>query len=171
MIDNFVQIFESLPKEVVTALIATLPIFELRGAIPWALSAPPVGGGLSWQSAYIFSVIGNFIPVIPILLLLEPASKVIRKVKIGDRFLNWLFARTRKKSGVIEKYEALGLIIFVGIPLPVTGAWTGAIAAFIFGIPLKYAIPCIVAGILLAGVVVTLASLGVINFIGIINGA
>jgi len=172
MLENLVHIFKSLPKEAVTALIATLPIFELRGAIPWALSAPPIGGGLSWQSAYLFAVIGNFIPVIPILLLLEPVAKVVRKVKIGDSFLNWLFARTRKKSGVIEKYEALGLIIFVGIPLPVTGAWTGAIAAFIFGIPLKYSIPCIIAGILLAGVIVTLASLGVINFIGVIgNGA
>jgi len=168
MIDSVVNLLKSLPKEIITLIIATLPVFELRGAIPWALSAPPIGGGLSWQSAYVFAVMGNFIPVLPILLLLEPVSKIIRKTKAGDRFLNWLFNRTRKKSGVIEKYEAIGLIIFVGIPLPVTGAWTGAIAAFIFGIPLRYAVPCIIAGILLAGVVVTLASLGIIGFIKIV---
>jgi uncharacterized membrane protein len=169
MIDSLVHFFGNLPKELITALIATLPIAELRGAIPWALASPPVGGGLSWQTAYLFAVIGNFVPVIPILLLLEPVSNMLRKIKGFDRFFEWLFARTRRKGKLIERYEALGLILFVGIPLPVTGAWTGAIAAFIFGIKLRYAIPCILAGILLAGVVVTLACMGVIGFIGIVS--
>jgi len=169
MIESVIHIVRSLPKEAVTMLIATLPISELRGAIPWALAAPPVGGGLSWQTAYLYAVIGNFLPVIPLLLLLEPVSNVLRKTRAGDAFFTWLFERTRKKSAVIQRYEALGLILFVGIPLPVTGAWTGTVAAFIFGIKLRYAIPCIILGILIAGVVVTLASLGVISFIGIVG--
>ncbi len=167
MIQNLVEFLQNLPRELVTVIIATLPIAELRGAIPWALAAPPVGGGLSWPSAFLFAVIGNCIPVIPALLLLEPVSKLLRKIKIFDRFFEWLFSRTRKKGKMIERYEALGLIIFVGIPLPMTGAWSGVIASFIFGIKLKYAIPCIFLGILLAGVVVTLACMGVIGFLGL----
>jgi len=165
LIESFLQLFKDMPKELVTVILATLPIAELRGAIPWALASPPVGGGLTWQTAYLYAVLGNFIPVIPILLLLEPVSKFLRRWKVFDRFFIWLFNRTRKRGKLIERYEALGLILFVGIPLPVTGAWTGSVAAFIFGIPLKYAIPCIILGILLAGVVVTLACLGVINFV------
>jgi uncharacterized membrane protein len=169
MLEALVHILKNIPKEAVTVILATLPIAELRFAIPWALAAAPAGGGLTWPSAFLWSVIGNFIPVIPILLLLEPVSKFLRRYTLFDRFFTWLFERTRKRGRFIEKYEALGLILFVGIPLPVTGAWTGCVAAFIFGIPLKYAIPCIFMGILLAGVVVTLASMGVISFIGIVK--
>ena len=169
MLETILGQLKNLPAEAITMIIATLPIAELRGAIPWALASAPVGGGLSWQSAYVFAVIGNFVPVVPILLLLEPISNTLRRFNTFDRFFEWLFHRTRTRGQVIEKYKALGLILFVGIPLPVTGAWTGAVAAFLFGIPLKYAIPCIIAGILLAGVVVTLACMGVIGFIGIVQ--
>jgi len=165
MIEHLVHFFGGLPREVVTLLLSMLPIAELRGAIPWALAQPPVGGGLSWQTAYVYAVIGNFIPVIPILLLLDPVSGWLRRFKSFDRFFNWLFARTRKRGQMIEKYEALGLILFVGIPLPVTGAWTGAVAAFLFGIRFRYAVPCILLGILLAGVIVTLASLGIFSIL------
>ncbi len=169
MVQSVIHFLRSVPKEAITFIIATLPISELRGAIPWALASPPVGGGLSWQSAYIFAVLGNFLPVIPILFFLEPLANFLRRYKLFDKFFTWLFARTRRKGKLIEKYEALGLVFFVAIPLPVTGAWTGAVAAFIFGIELKYAIPCIFFGILLAGVIVTLASLGIINFLGIVK--
>lgn len=147
--------------ELVTLLIATLPVSELRGAIPWALTA----GGLNWWEAYLYAAVGNFIPVIPLLLLLEPISSKLRKYKIFDRFFTWLFERTRRRSGVVEKYEAVGLAFFVSIPLPVTGAWTGSIAAFLFGIRFKFAVIAIIAGILLAGVIVTLASLGILGAI------
>jgi|Deesub1362B_J571_1020462.scaffolds.fasta_scaffold00980_6 uncharacterized membrane protein len=161
--EQVAQFFASLPKEVVTAIIAMIPILELRGAIPWALASPPIGGGLSWQSAYVSAVIGNFIPVIPILLFLEPVSNGLRKYRLFDRFFEWLFRRTRKKGRLIEKFELLGLMLFVGIPLPVTGAWTGAVAAFIFGVRFMPAVMAIFAGICLAGIIVTLASLGVIS--------
>lgn len=148
-----------IPRELSTVLIAMLPIFELRGAIPYAL-----GRGMSWHQAYLFSVVGNFVPVIPLLLFLEPVSNLLsRKYPPCQRFFGWLFARTRKRGRLVERYEALGLILFVGIPLPVTGAWTGTVAAFLFGVRFKYALPAIILGILLAGTVVTLASLGVIT--------
>jgi len=169
MVQALIDFLKNVPVEMITVILATLPIAELRGAIPWALAAPPVGGGLSWPSAYFFAVLGNFLPVIPILIFLKPMSLYLRRYNTFDRFFEWFFRRTRRKGKIIEKYESLGLILFVSIPLPVTGAWTGAVAAFVFGIPLKYAIPCILLGILFAGVIVTLASLGVISIFGIVR--
>ncbi|MCD6170074.1 MAG: small multi-drug export protein [Candidatus Latescibacteria bacterium] len=154
-----VEHLSALPQPLITFLIATLPVSELRGAIPWALTA----GGLGWQQAYFYAVMGNFLPVIPLLLLLEPVSLRLRKYSIWDRFFTWLFERTRRRSRLVERYEALGLALFVAIPLPVTGAWTGTVAAFLFGIRFKLAVPAILAGIFMAGVVVTLASLGVLG--------
>lgn len=147
----------------VTLLLAALPISELRGAIPYAITV----GGMSWQEAFIIAVIGNFLPVIPILLLLESVSDYLMRYAPFNRFFTWLFERTRRKGRLVERFEAVGLTLFVAVPLPVTGAWTGCVAAFIFKIPLKYAIPAVFAGILIAGTVVTLASLGVIQLWGI----
>lgn len=161
--EHLAQFFSGLPKELVTVLIAMLPISELRGAIPWALTRPPLGGGLSWPEAYLFSVIGNFLPVVPLLLGLKPLSQRLRKYGAFDKFFNWLFTRTERRSRLVKRFEALGLVLLVAIPLPVTGAWTGTVAAFLFGIRLQLALPAIILGILLAGGLVTLASLGVIS--------
>ncbi len=159
----FVLVQEVTPR-IITLVLAALPVSELRGAIPYAIAA----GGMSWQEAYIIAVIGNFIPVIPLLLLLESVSNYLMRYRIFNRFFTWLFERTRRKGRLIERFEAIGLILFVAIPLPITGAWTGCIAAFIFKVPLKFAIPAILLGIMIAGTIVTLASLGVIQFWGIL---
>jgi len=161
--EQVVSLLKGLPAEAVVFLIATVPIAELRGAIPWALTPPPLGGGLSWQEAYIWSVMGNLLPVPFLLWLLEPLSERLRRWGPMDRFLGWLFARTRRRGKLVERYGPLGLVLFVGVPLPVTGAWTGAVAAFIFGVPFRRALPAIAFGVMLAGVVVTLASLGVLG--------
>lgn len=168
MVTELVQFFHGLPKEFVTALIAMIPVAELRGAIPWALASLPFGGGLSWSEAFIYAVIGNMAPIFPILLLFDKVYLKLNKYPIFSRFFSWLFTRTRKRGKNIEKYKELGLIIFVGIPLPVTGAWTGAVAAFVFGLSIKRSMICIFIGVLLAGMVVTLASLGVISALKII---
>ena len=153
------SLLADIPRELSTFLIAMLPISELRGAIPYALST-----GMSWQQSYLWAVIGNFIPVIPLLLFLEPISSFLsRRSAVCRRFFDWLFARTRRRGRVVERYEAIGLILFVAIPLPVTGAWTGTVAAFLFGVRFRYSLPAIITGILIAGTVVTLASLGVIT--------
>jgi uncharacterized membrane protein len=152
------------PAEVVVFVIAALPISELRGAIPYALLTV----GMTWQKAYIIAVAGNFLPVIPILLFLGVFSEwLMSRYKSFDRFFTWLFDRTRRKSKLIERFETIGLILFVAIPFPVTGAWTGCVAAFLFKIPLKQAIPAIMVGILISGTIVTLASLGAISLWGI----
>lgn len=152
----------AIPKEVIVFLMAMLPILELRGAIPWAIKFAPT---IPIAKTYLLAVAGNFVPVIPILLLLDPVSSFLRRVDIFDRFFRWLFARTRRRGKLIQKYEAIGLTLFVAIPLPVTGAWTGALAAFVFGIRFKWAIICIGLGILIAGVIVTIAAKGAISFL------
>ncbi|MBM3238167.1 small multi-drug export protein [Candidatus Poribacteria bacterium] len=135
------------------------PIFELRGAIPVAAI---FSVNIAIWKVFLIAVIGNMIPVLPILLFLEPMSNFLSKhSKIFNRFFEWLFKRTKRKIGTnIEKYGALGLIVFVAIPLPATGAWSGCIAAFLFGIRLRYAFPSILAGVILAGIVVTIVTYG-----------
>ena len=163
MTEHIASFFGSLPKELVTAIIGMIPIAELRGAIPWALASPPVGGGLTWPVACTFAIIGNFVPVIPLLLLFDKVYKFLSRWPIFDRFFNWLFARTRKKGKMIEKYEMWGLILFVGIPLPVTGAWTGTLAAFLFGVKWYKAAFAISVGLFMSATIVTLLTLGLLN--------
>jgi uncharacterized membrane protein len=146
-----------------TFFIAMLPISELRGAIPYGLWV----GKMGWKETYVIAVLGNFLPVIPLLLFMDRASEWLRRYPLGDRFFTWFFSRTRRKGKLIEKFEAIGLAMFVAIPLPVTGAWTGCAAAIIFGVPRKRAAPTILLGIMIAGCIVTLASMGVISFWGI----
>jgi uncharacterized membrane protein len=163
MKEKLIALLSSSPHVLVTLILAAAPVSELRGAIPYAIAV----GHMSWQEAYIISVIGNFLPVLPILYLLGPVSEYLRRWRLFDRFFDWLFARTRRRGKLIERFEVIGLLLFVAIPLPITGAWTGSAAAFVFGVKKRVAIPTIFAGICLAGVIVTLASLGVINIWGI----
>ena len=113
-----------------TFLLAMTPIGELRAAIPAGIYIHY----LSPYTAYIIAVIGNLIPVIFLLLFLEPVSKWLSlKFKIFQRFFDWLFKRTRKKaSSKIKKYGYPALVLFVAVPLPITGAWTGSAIAFLF---------------------------------------
>jgi uncharacterized membrane protein len=152
------SLFSNLPDWLATVLISMLPISELRGAIPVAIGVYH----LDPLTAYFLAVVGNFLPVVPILLFLEPVSNFLRRYRLWDKFFNWLFTRThRNHSERFEKYGTLALALFVAIPLPVTGAWTGCAAAFVFGIKFKHALPAIAAGILIAGVIVTMLTVGV----------
>ena len=166
MADNLLQWLSGQSAELITVVLAMLPVSELRGAIPYAVGV----AGMSWQKAYVISVLANFVPVIPLYLLVGPVSDYLRKVPLFDRFFTWLFARARRKGKLIERFELLGLVLFVAIPLPVTGAWTGTIAAFLFGVKKRLAFPAVFLGICIAGGVVTLAVTGVISFWGIATG-
>ena len=151
----------NIPPELIVILISTLPIVELRGAIPVAIGL----FDMNLFIAYVLCVVGNMIPVIPLLLLLGPLSRLLMKTKIGKRFFDWFFERTRRRiGGNIEKYETLGLSIFVAIPLPVTGAWTGCAGAFLFAIPFKKAFWAVLLGVMVAGVIMTILS--VLGWIG-----
>lgn len=154
--------FNNFPPELATFIISMLPISELRGAIPVAIGVYD----LNPLQAYFIAVVGNIIPVIFILKYIDPISKyLMSRSKFFNRFFTYLFERTRKKhNGKFEKWGALALITFVAIPLPVTGGWSGALAAFVFGIPFRRALPLIFLGIMIAGVIVTGLSLGVLRF-------
>ena len=166
MREKLIELLSNSSHEVVTVILAMAPVSELRGAIPYAITI----GDMSWQQAYVICVIANFVPVIPILFLIGPVSEYLRRFRVFDRFFNWLFARTRRRGKLIDRFEVIGLILFVAIPLPVTGAWTGALAAFLFGVRRRVALPSIFAGICIAGVIVTLAATGLISFWGVATG-
>ena len=144
-----------------TLLIAMSPISELRGAIPIALTLYQ----LPLPSALFWSILGNMLPVFLILWLLPPLSSWLsERFLCFKRFFDWLFQYTRKRHNQkFEIYKDLALVILVAIPLPFTGAWTGSLAAFVFGIPYKKAVPLIFLGVLIAATLVTLATLGIIN--------
>jgi uncharacterized membrane protein len=149
-------------SQFIVLLTSMLPISELRGAIPIAIGIY----NMSVLPAFFWAVLGNIIPVIFILLGLNLLINklLIHRIYILNRFFTWLFERTRRKhSKKFERWRDLALIILVAIPLPFTGAWTGSLAAFVFGIPIKRAFPLIVLGILIAGVIVTTVTLGIIS--------
>jgi uncharacterized membrane protein len=160
MVEAIIQWMQGIPKEVVVIIVAALPIAELRGAIPVALAY-----GMSFQKAFWLSVLGNAIPVIPMLFLFQPVSERLRKLKIFARFFDWLEKRTLKNSDSIQKYEMLGLAIFVGIPLPMTGAYSGAIAATLLKMKFRYALIGNILGILAAGlIVIALCAAGIMGW-------
>ncbi|MFA7257029.1 MAG: small multi-drug export protein [Kiritimatiellales bacterium] len=146
---------KGLSPDAAVAAISTLPIVELRGAVPVGI----VAFEMPWWRVFLIAVAGNMIPIPFILLLLGPLSGFCMRFNAGRKFFDWLFARTRRKSASIEKYEALGLTIFVAIPLPMTGAWTGAMAAFVMGIPFWKAMRYILLGVVIAGIIMTTLSL------------
>ena len=142
-------------KELVVLIIAALPIFELRGALPVAINL----FHFPWYYALPLAIIGNLLPVPVILLFLNAISRWLSKIGFFDRFLHWLFERTRKRGRVVERYERIGLALFVAIPLPVTGAWTGSLVAVLFGLRFRYAFLSIFVGVCIAGIIVTCLSL------------
>ena len=148
--------------EVLTFFISMLPISELRGALPFALSQ-----GLSPLRAYLVSVAGNILPVLPLLLLLRGLSAFFARYRRGATLFSWTMERAKKREGLVRRYGFGGLILLVAIPLPITGAWTGALVSFLLSIQIKQAFAAICIGVGLAGIIVLLASLGVIEGIEI----
>lgn len=138
-------------RDFIVIFVSALPILELRGGIPLALYT----FDMTFIRSYILAVIGNLIPTIPLLLFLTRLARILRRYEPFGRMLDWFFNLARKRGGLIEKYEAAGLVLFVAIPLPVTGAWTGAVASVLFGLRFHYALPSICLGVLTAGLVVS----------------
>ena len=150
-------------NELWTIIIAASPIVELRGAIPMAMGI----FNFSWSKALFLSLIGNLLPIIPLLWFLDKLSGYLsERFVFFNKFFTWLFTRTREKTtNSFNRWGKWALIIFVAIPLPFTGVWTGSAAAFLFGVEYKQAFCLISLGAVLAGIIVTiLTSLG-INFL------
>jgi uncharacterized membrane protein len=140
---------------ILTAIgISVLPVFELRGAIPWAISVHH----FPWYYALLFGIIGNLLPVPFILIFFDKIVELLSRVRLIDRLLQWFLERTRRRGKAVERYKRIGLALFVAIPLPVTGAWTGSILAVLLGLKFRYAFISIVIGVLVAGIIVTCAT-------------
>ena len=147
-----------LSKELIAFIVSMIPILELRGGL---LAA-------SWMDvemvrAIIICVIGNIIPIPFILLLITKIFDWLKQRKRFKPMVEKLEKRALGKKEQIEKYEFWGLVIFVGIPLPGTGAWTGALIASLLGIRFRKAFPAIVLGILLATCIMTIVSYGILG--------
>ena len=146
-------------KFIATFIISMLPVVELRGGIPYG-----VGFGLNPWVAYIAALLGNMLPV-PFILLLADVTFEWMKTKEG--FLRNIALKLENKAWSkkekIEKYKIFGLLLFVAIPLPGTGAWTGALAACVMRMNRRHAFWSILAGVVIAGIIVLILSYGVVS--------
>lgn len=139
-----------------TFLMAMVPVVELRGALPFGMAQ-----GLPVWAAYAASVLGNLFPVPFILLLLRRVFALLRKIPRLGEWVDALERRAHLKGRKVRKYRLLGLVLLVAVPLPGTGAWTGALVADVLDIRMRTALPAIALGVLIAGGLVAAASCGV----------
>ena len=153
MVEELVR--SGISEGLIVIIVSALPIVELRGALPLAINLFHI----PWYWALCLAVIGNLFPVPFLLLLLESIARVVSRVESGRKLVDWAFHHTRQRGRIIERYERVGLVLFVAIPLPMTGAWTGSIAAFLFGLKFRHAFLTIFCGIIIAGAIVTCLSL------------
>lgn len=144
-----------------TFLVSMVPVLELRGAIPIG-----VAGGLTPLAAMAIAIVGNLVPI-PFLIVFTRQVFNWLKTKGRIRILvEKLESRAAEKSQIVQKYAWWGLCILVAIPLPGTGAWTGALVAAVLDMRLKRAMPAIVVGVILAGFIVTCLTYGVTHLLG-----
>lgn len=144
-------------KQLTVVLVASLPIFELRLAIPLGV----IKFHLPMFQVYLLSLLGNMLPVIPLLLFFKYFVHKLEKVKFFGKFFKWWFRRVEKRSKLVDRWGFWGLILFVAVPLPITGAWTGTAAATLFEIKPKKAFLAIFIGVAIAGIIVSFVSLAV----------
>ena len=146
-------------KEILVFIISLMPLLELRGGLIAAALL-----GLNPVPSYVISIIGNLLPIPFILLLINKVLEWMKvsKVKFFNSVANWLFEKVDKHKGRIEKYGYLGVVLFVGIPLPGTGAWTGSLISCVLGLERKKTFGCIIIGMLMASVIMMFLSFGLI---------
>lgn len=150
---------EALIEELlVTFFTAMVPVIELRGAIPVGVAA-----GLSPLVACVTAILGNLVPVPFIMLLIRRIFDFLRTTRFFGPKIQWLERRAHLKGRVVQKYRLPGLIILVGIPLPGTGAWTGALVAALLDIRMRDALPAVFAGLLIAGAITLAVTMGVVH--------
>ena len=139
-----------------TFLVGMTPVLELRGAIPLGVAA-----GLPPLTACAAAILGNIVPVPFIMLLVRRVFRWLRKTAFLGPKIDWLERRAHLKGRLVRRYRLPGLLLLVAVPLPGTGAWTGALVATLLAIRLRHAFPAIAAGVVIAGVLITLLTVGV----------
>ncbi|MBU3104662.1 COG2426 family protein [Clostridium gasigenes] len=164
LINWFTNNLSFMPKELVVLIISMVPILELRGGI---IASSLLG--INMFSAIWLCMLGNIIPIPFILWFITPIFTWMKKTKLLSGIVEKLEKKSMSKSEKIQKYEFWGLALFVGIPLPGTGAWTGALIASILGIKVKKASGSIFTGIIIATIIMTIISYGIPYAVGVFN--
>ena len=154
MIDWFKEVFGWLPKEVFAAFISMVPVIELRGGLPYAILS-----GISPWIAFPLCILANIFPVPFVLWFITPIFTWMKKTRLFRPIAERLEKKAMSKSDKLDKGYFWGLLLFVGIPLPGTGAWTGALLAAMLDIPKKKSLPAIALGVCLAAVLMGVISL------------
>jgi uncharacterized membrane protein len=145
--------FASFPAIWAVLLSSVLPVIELRGAIPLG-----IGMGMGLWETFILAYVGSCLPVPILIFFFKPIMAWLRNSKLFKPFAEWIHRRTERRSANVRKYSLLGLFVFVAIPIPTTGVWTGSMIASFLNIRAKHSIPVIMAGNLVAGILVLVIS-------------
>lgn len=146
---------------IATFFISMVPVIELRGGLPYG-----IGFGLSYPLALAAAVLGNMLPVPFIVVYINRIFHWMRqRMPKMDSFITRLENKAHLKGATVERVGPIALMLFVGIPLPGTGAWTGALIAALLDMKLKHAVPCIFLGVLMAAAIITAITFGVIHII------
>ena len=153
MVEQLVEFFRGIPDWISLIAISVLPIIELRGGI---IAAKLMG--VAFLRAFPICIIGNILPIPFVLLLLDKIFALLRKFKFTSKFMAFLDRKIEKNRDKVERYGWIGLVLFVGIPLPGTGAWTGALIANALKMPIKKSLPSIFLGVICAAIIMSVVS-------------
>lgn len=158
LVQKLIELFGGLGKEVIVFIISMLPILELRGGLVAAALLD-----VDFISGYIISIIGNVLPIPIVLLFLEKIFDLLKKFKFTEKIVVKFENKVLSKSKQIDKYGYLGLLLFVGIPLPGTGAWTGSALAVLLKLDKKKSFVYIFLGVVLASIIMSIFSYGILD--------
>lgn len=164
--DSLIQSFVSsmqdkIPGELIVFIISLFPVLELRGGL---IAASILG--IEWWKAFVFCFMGNMLPIPFILLFIRKIFDLMRKWAPFEKIVDKLEGKADKHRDKIDKYRLWGLLILVAVPLPGTGAWTGALVAALMDIRIRRALPTIAVGVLIAGIIVGTLSYGIAGLVG-----
>lgn len=152
---------DKISAEMIAFIVSMLPILELRGGL---IAAKLMN--IDFFKAFAICYIGNMLPIPFILMFIRKIFNILKKLPKVEEIINKLEARSLRKADGVKKYRLLGLLIFVGIPLPGTGAWTGALVADLLDIRIKHSFPVIALGVFIAGIIISILSYGLLGLIG-----
>lgn len=158
LVQSFIDIFGGLNKNLIIFIISLMPILELRGGLIAASLLK-----LNFFSSFIICFIGNLLPIPFILWFITPLFDKLKKTKCLSKLVTKLENKANKKKESIEKKEFIGLLLFVGIPLPGTGAWTGSLIAAMINMDKKKALKATFLGVILAGIIMSIFSYGILG--------
>lgn len=158
LVQSLTELLGGLGKEVIVFIISMLPILELRGGLIASALL-----GVDFLPGYLFSIIGNVLPIPIVLLFIEKIFDFLKKFKSTKKIVNRIEKKIMSKKEQIEKYGYWGLLLFVGIPLPGTGAWTGSALAVFLHLDKKKSFIYIILGVILASIIMSILSYGILD--------